>query len=406
VRNLKSVGGVLGLLSVMGLACQPPPPTLVTDDNNTDLPLRNAPDLSDRFREGDAEFERIFTPQDGLGPLYIRSSCGGCHQKANKGPGSVEKMAVVKTDGVTPAEDQSVLPYGHTVRPYKSAGATQALLAPPGASDLKLTVRNSPAVFGRGYLEAISDAEVERLAAEQAARSDGIHGRINRVTYHSQHNPGTLFHQHIPGETNLIGRFGLKARIASLDEFAADALQGDMGMTSPLRPTELPNPDGLTDDLVKGMDVTLEQVNLMGDYMRLLEIPKRNLPKGNGAALFAQVQCAVCHVPSLKTRADYPFSPLANVDAPVFTDLLLHDMGTALADGLNDESAGSRDWRTAPLMGLHTFHSFLHDGRAKSVEEAILAHQGPGSEANGSVTLFQQLSAADKATLLSYVNAL
>ena len=102
-----------------------------------------------------------------------------------------------------------------------------------------------PPVLGRGYLEAVADAEIERVEAEQAARGDGIHGRINRVTFASQPEPRSDVRALPAGRRACIGRFGLKARVATLDDFAADALQGDMGITTPMRPTELPNPDGL-----------------------------------------------------------------------------------------------------------------------------------------------------------------
>src|SRR5690606_2737517 len=125
----------------------------------------------------------------------------------------------------------------------------------------------------------VDDAEIERLAREAAARSGPIRGRIHRVSYQSEANPASVFHAHRPGTTNLIGRFGLKARIATLDEFTADALQGDMGLTNPLRPHELPNPDGLTDDQKPGVDLDLESVNFISDYVRLLEIPARRPPK-------------------------------------------------------------------------------------------------------------------------------
>jgi CxxC motif-containing protein (DUF1111 family) len=108
-------------------------------------------------------------------------------------------------------------------------------------------------------------------------------------------------------------------------------------------------------------------------------------------------------VPSLRTRADYPIAALAGIDAPLYTDVLLHDMGAALADGMTDESADSQGWRTAPLIGLRFSREFLHDGRASSVEDAILAHDG---EAKGASDAFRALSTADRATLLRYVQAL
>jgi CxxC motif-containing protein (DUF1111 family) len=276
-------------------------------------------------------------------------------------------------------------------------------IVPPDDPSVKVTTRVGPPVLGRGYLEAIDDAEIERVESEQAARSDAIHGFINRVTYASVPNPDATFGTFTQGQTNLIGRFGLKARVVTLDDFTADAFQGDMGMTTPMRPDEPPNPDGLTDDARTGVDLDIEHVNRIAFYLRRIAIPARPGATPAGAALFGQVQCSACHVPSLKTRADYPIAELANIDAPVFTDMLLHDMGPALADGMTDESATSTGWRTAPLIGLRFSKEYLHDGRALTVADAIAAHDGEASAARDA---FQALSSADQATLLQYVEAL
>jgi CxxC motif-containing protein (DUF1111 family) len=252
-------------------------------------------------------------------------------------------------------------------------------------------------------MEAVTDAEIERVEREQSTRSDGIRGRINRVMFISEANPDQKFHNYQKGQTGIIGRFGLKSRQPSLDDFAADAFQGDMGMTSPMRPEELPNPSGLTDDLKPGIDVDLKTVNQVADYMRMLEIPRREGLTAEGRRLFEQVKCAVCHVPSLKTRADYPIPALAGIDAPIYTDMLLHDMGPDLADGIEDQSSTGSEWRTAPLIGMKDLRNYLHDGRARSVEEAIKLHGGQGAV---SVEAFNALSDADRAVLLEFVNNL
>ncbi|MFT3768527.1 MAG: di-heme oxidoredictase family protein [Minicystis sp.] len=356
------------------------------------------------FFDGDALFGVPLHEADGLGPLYTRSSCGGCHATGLRGPGSVLKMAVVEGDGVTTSSDQSKLPWGNTVHPLVTAGATTPITAPEDPSVL-VSIRVGPPILGRGYLEAIADGEILRMAMEQSGRDDGIHGRVNHVVYASEPNPDATFNAHQKGEM-VIGRFGLKARIATLDEFTADALQGDMGITSPLRPTEIANPDGLTDDVKPGVDVDADSVNRRATYMRLTAIPRRSGLTDEGRALFEGARCGVCHAPSLKTRADYPISLLAGIDAPVFTDMLLHDMGDALADGVIDGQAASRDWRTAPLIGLRFNKTFMHDGRAATVEEAILLHDGKGSEAADSIARFRALSAADHDALLAFVSAL
>jgi CxxC motif-containing protein (DUF1111 family) len=359
---------------------------------------------SDRFSDGDALFDAPFRTSTGLGPVYIRHSCASCHADDARGPGVVEKFVVVGDDGMSPAPDQSMLPWGHTARPLVAGGATTPLDI-PDVPDLLVTIRAPTAVFGRGYIEAIDESEIFRVADEQAIRDDDISGRPSLVPWQSEANPDARFHDYGPGDSEIVGRFGLKARIATLDEFAADALQGDMSITNPLRPTELPNPDALTDDALAGVDADLEAVNLLGDYLRLLDIPAR--APTPGAALFESVGCAVCHVPALFTQADWPVPQLAAVDAPVYTDLLLHDMGPGFADGLEDAGgASSTEWKTAPLVGLRHLRSFLHDGRASTVEEAIVAHGSDGSEATAVVDAFEDLSDEDRLELLLFVESL
>jgi CxxC motif-containing protein (DUF1111 family) len=313
-------------------------------------------------------------------------------------------MAVVLDDGITPSPDQSKLAFGPTVHPLCTAGAHTPIV-PPDDPSVRVSLRMGPPILGRGYLEAIEDAEILRVEAEQAARGDGVHGHVNHVVYASEPNPDQTFNAHRKGDT-LVGRFGLKARIGTVDEFTADALQGDMGITSPLRPTEIPNPDGLTDDDKPGVDVTAESVNRRATYIRLTAIPRRAGLTDAGRALFESTGCAGCHVPSMKTRADYPIDLLAGIDAPVYTDMLVHDMGDDLADGVVEGEAGPRDWRTAPLIALRFEKTFLHDGRARSIEEAVLSHDGPGSEASASIARFRALSPADHDALLAFVSAL
>ena len=174
-----------------------------------------------------------------------------------------------------------------------------------------------------------------------------------------------------------------------------------MGITSPLRPTEIPNPDGLTDDFKPGVDVTIDSVNSRAMYVRTTAIPKRVAGDPRGPQLFVTAKCSVCHVPTLKTRADYPIVQLKGIDAPVYTDMLLHDLGTALADGIVEGLATGRDWRTAPLIGLRFNRAFMHDARATNpsgdlgaaLDAAILAHASAGSEANDSVATYQAMSA-------------
>jgi CxxC motif-containing protein (DUF1111 family) len=373
----------------------------------SDLPIAGLDaDVRARFDDGDTLFEAVFRDAQGLGPLYIRQSCASCHANDARGPGSVLKMALIGQDGV-PLDDQSALPYGATIRPHMAGGATQAVTVPDPQTGFMLTTRFGPAVFGRGSIEAILDSEIERVEAEQASGIDGVTGRINRVTFASEANPDRSFHTYEAGQPGLIGRFGLKARIATLDDFSADAFQGDMGITSPLRPEELPNPAG-RDDARPGVDIDAETVNHVADYVRLLRIPAREAAAENEHAqsLFADVGCDRCHVPSMRTRADYPIAQLADTDAVVYSDLLLHDMGADFNDGLREHDASGSEWRTAPLLGLRHLRNYLHDGRAKTIEEAITAHGTEGSEAAVAVERFLRLQASDRDELLEFVSAL
>ena len=409
-RGVTVVAVAAGMVVVCGAAgCESPStrrPDRIVAEDAVDLPLAgaSAEDLK-IFRDGDALFDVTFGARDGLGPLFIRSNCSACHAEAGRGPGLVEKMAPVD-----PAVGGEPLPYGPTIRPYVTGTATTPLVPPPDGwgQPLQRSRRLGPALWGRGYVEAVADAEIERLAAEQAARPDAIHGRINRVTYHSAAADDPGFQGHAAGDAGLIGRFGLKARVATISDFTADAFQGDMGITSPMRPTELVNPDGLTDDGKPGVDIDLDIVRDVAGYVRRIEIPRRDPALATSAArgLFEQALCSTCHAPALRTRADYPVALLADVDAPVYSDLLLHDMGDDLADGVADEGATGREWRTTPLIGLRFFGSYLHDARAHTIDEAITMHAGPGSQANEAVSRYQALPEAERAELLRFVSSL
>lgn len=387
----------LALALSWGLAgCGPLP--MVRSDTSSDLPLKG---IDERWRaqfdEGDRLFDVPFREADGLGPLYIRQSCGSCHTAAARGPGTVLRLVQVDADGSSTV-GQPALTLGSVVRPFATGGASPILQ--PDRADVHVQTRAGIPVMGRGWLEAIADSELERVEAEQARGTDGVSGRINHVTWKSEFNPETAFHQHRPGDV-VIGRFGLKARQPTLDDFAADALQGDMGLTSPLRPHEVANAQGLLDDAKPGVDVTLAQTNALGDYVRLLAIPSRR--ETNGRAQFTAAGCGTCHVPSLRTRADYPIAQMADADAAVFSDLLLHDLGPALADGITDGEAGPTEWRTAPLIGVRFLTAFLHDGRTDDLETAIRLH---GGEAATSVNAFSALSVEDRTSLLNFVSSL
>lgn len=350
------------------------------------LPLATATDEElQRFREGDTLFEATVRESDGLGPLYVRDSCAACHQGDGRGPGFVNKFAA--SADLSRAELSRLLPFGATERPFVTASAKLPLLS-PDLVKLRSVRRLPPAVFGRGYLEAISETELERVAQLAAARTGPVRGRPNRL------------------KSGAIGRFGVKARLATLEDFTADALNGDMGVTTPQRPREPSGPEGLDDDSKPGVDFDAKRVARISDYVRLLEIPARKGEDSAARALFNAVGCATCHVPSLRTDQHFRVESLADIEAVIFSDLLLHDMGEALSDGQYEEDARPREFRTAPLMGLRFLSTLLHDGRAHNVVEAIEAHGAPGSEGQASAQHFRELSVDDRARLVRFVEAL
>jgi len=352
-----------------GCGQRAPTPSVAPEINLPNLPLRLiTAEQRELFDEGDMLFETTMRPADGLGPHFIQKACASCHRDDGRGPGIVPKMM----------------------------------------PNRQVTNRLPPAVFGRGYIEAVADREIERMEVLARGRTNSIKGRVHRVRYLAEGNIDKRYHQHQPRAANatLIGRFGVKARIATLDEFTADALQNDMGLTSPLRPLEVADKDGLKEDGKPGIDVTVARVNALADYARLLEIPPRVPPSPEAQILFAQSLCSSCHTPTLQTRQDYPINALAGIDAPVFTDLLLHDMGSAMSDGMQEGDAGPQDFRTTPLIGLRFYPAFMHDGRARTVAAAIDAHGASDSEARDSVQAFNALTPAQQAILVRYVESL
>ena len=193
----------------------------------------------------------------------------------------------------------------------------------------------------------------------------------------------------------------------------AGAYNGDMGVTSPLFPTETcagqTNCSGLSDD----PEITEEVLDAVTVYLQTLAVPApRNLEDEGvlqGRKLFSEIGCASCHIPRSKTGVFAGIPAISNQIIYPYTDMLLHDMGDGLADGRPDFLADGREWKTRPLWGIgmselvngHTH--FLHDGRARNFEEAILWH---GGEAELSVDQFKHLASEDRASLISFLKAL
>ena len=328
-------------------------------------------------------FSTLFTPQDGLGPLFNARGCVSCHQSPAPGGMGAEGLGTVVRVGRTTSTgfDPLVGRGGPVARAHSVTELGVPCEMEPGipASANVTSVRNAPALFGLGQLDAVPDATIR---AGAVAYPDGVHGRPNLI-------PGANGTVHI-------GRFGWKADTPTLAEFVAGAFRTELGITNPLAPDDLvtPAPDcpGPPADTLRDDGVRVAAVLVF--VSALDPPPPPTTPDPRGQAVFGELGCAECHAPNVTmgSQALHPYS-----------DLLLHAMGPALDDGVVQGQATGRDWRTAPLWGLGQRVRFLHDGRARTIEAAISAHAG---EAESAVQRFQQLAGDDHMALLRFLGSL
>lgn len=390
---------------------------------------------------GDKAFETTFVADStifsGKGPLYNNVSCISCHHNDGKGtptagfqnssllfrvslPGEDLRGAPLSIPGFGfQLQDRAligILPEAHidiqyTNVPVTYPDGTAVTLRKPVytvqnayihlPAGYLLSPRLAPPVFGIGLLENIPESTIVGFADEDDKDGDGISGRPNYI-YDTVVNK------------RLLGRFGLKANTTTLDRQVALAYQQDMGVTNSLLPDEncrgQLQDDGKKDKKPELQDSILKAVIF---YVKTLAVPaRRNVNDATnlqGQALFNQLNCSGCHKPTIQTGVDLTVPYLSNQRIHPYTDLLLHDMGNGLADGRPDFTATGSEWRTMPLWGIGLFEQtngvpyYLHDGRARSIEEAILWHDG---EAKKSKDQFMQLSKADRKALLQFVKSL
>jgi CxxC motif-containing protein (DUF1111 family) len=376
----------LAVLALVAAACAPRhelggPLDGLTQDEET------------RFAAGRTVFEKEFTPATGLGPIFNSAACAECHEDpVVLGHGDEVELHVAAFDPSTGTCD----PLAGRGGPVIQKSVTPALKAALGIDSEPVPAeasaradRSSPAILGFGLLDAVPDAEILALADPDDRDGDGISGRPNHF---------------VDGR---LGRFGRKALVPTLREFNAGAFVVEMGITNPEAPTEEtigggPIPAGV--DPVAEPELTADQLSLADDFVRFAAPPDPQ-PLGRtakkGRAIFYDIQCQRCHVPSL-TTGDSPVKALRHREVYAYTDLLLHDMGTALADICLGDATPS-EFRTAPLMGVRLSTTFLHDGRAKTLEEAIRLHDG---EAARSRAKFEALTAKQRDELLAFLRSL
>ncbi len=377
--------------------------TTAPDDGDLfDAPLDGlSPAEQAAFAEGDAQFGNAFAITNGLGPIFNNVSCASCHSGDGRGrPENVLTRFSV-------AGDPSPNLGGPQIQDRAIPGAEVESL-PAGA---EVSRRLPPPVFGVGLIEAIPADSILIRVDVADSDGDGISGRANMVT------PAEFVPAHEPGggPGPVLGRFSRKAQVSSLLQQTAEAYHQDIGITTDFLSVENVNPlaSSATQaaDHVADPELPASVVRSVVAYLRLLAPPAPGEPtesRERGRQVFGAVQCASCHVPTLRTAA-HATPALARRDVALYSDLLLHDMGSGLADYRTDGDASGTEWRTAPLWGMRIMRDFLngeafllHDGRARSVEEAILMH---GGEAQAARDAFAALSAEDRAALLDFVES-
>jgi CxxC motif-containing protein (DUF1111 family) len=389
---------------------------------------------------GDTRFEQTFVTapapiNSGLGPIYNNVSCTSCHHNDGIGvptTGEAQSSLLIRISmtgmdehgGPMPVpgfgmqlQDKAVFgktPEGkvtifYTYKTYYfSDGEAYELRTPTyaltdlykSAGGYLVSPRLAPPVFGIGLLEAVPEDEIIALAAKNRMNNDLIKGKPNyvwdQVTQSMQ-----------------LGRFGWKANTASVLAQVASAYNQDMGVTNKIFQVESSFSQSQYDGLKDDPELPDSILNAVKYYVQTLAVPaRRNVSDINilkGKKLFMDAKCGNCHLETLTTGVNVAFRQMSNQTIHPYTDLLLHDMGTGLADNRPDFQANGQEWRTAPLWGLGLYETvnfpayYLHDGRARTVIEAIMWH---GGEAEQAKQYFQNLRKQDRDAFIKFLKSL
>lgn len=351
-----------------------------------------------QFVRGDIAFnDQVFTPETGLGPLFVANACGSCHPGDGKG----HPFTTLTRFGQVDENGNQYLDRGGPQLQNRAIPGFLPEQLPAGTSFSKLT---PPANSGLGYLDAVSDEEILAWADPNDADGDGISGVPNWIPMKAylQPRPGAVI---VNGK--YIGRFGKKAAAYDLHQQTAQAYNEDMGISSSYEVVDTHSRLPVTPEI---SDQTIHDVVF---YLKTLKAPvAREINDNNvlqGKSLFNDLGCAGCHRPEMTTGPS-PISALANKTVHPYSDLLLHDMGPGLDDGYTEGTAKTYEWRTPPLWGLGLSkysqggqYFLMHDGSARSIEQAILMH---GGEADASRKLFQAASTESKKQLIRFLESL
>ncbi len=403
---------VLFILSVLAMAaelfsCRKMLPQTPDPEETLAEPLEGlTPEQLFLFSMGDENFSHVFSREQGLGPVFVQTSCEGCHVKDGKGNpfNNVTRFGKYVNGTWDPLYDQG----GPQLQPRAIANYL-AETVPQGASSDQLL---PPNVTGLGLLEAVPDSVLLALSDSADADGDGISGKVNWISPRSYFIPKP---DRISRNGKYIGRFGRKASSVDLVQRVTDAFHGDIGITSEYEMTDPFNytVSSLNGDHVADPEIPFSTLSQTVFYMRTLKAPPRrntgNSDVQAGEAIFIQTGCAKCHIPTLATGYS-EIEALRYKTFHPYADLLLHDMGPALDKGYTEGSALSSEWRTPPLWGFGLQQNsqggsifLLHDGRARTVEQAVSYH---GGEAAFASHAFQSLSESDKQKLIAFLKSL
>jgi CxxC motif-containing protein (DUF1111 family) len=416
---LLSVGGLLFLVFAMGPAGSSP----TFGDPFAGLSSANQA----LFVAGQANFESPDTPASGLGPVFNNTPCASCHSVGGVGGGSA--LLETRYGTVTNGVFNPLTQYGGSLIHAQGIGTFPTLVEsplgpvgtlvnfvgeivpqPPAVPNGPATIaagRRTTPLFGLGLVDAVPSSTFENIANHEQQLTPETAGRVNVVS-------DVFADGQAPQE--LAGRFGWKCQHSTLFAFSGDAYLNEIGITTPFLPDENvpqdPNHGRLVNPALLAAnpgpqptnDPDNSSITQFNQFMTLLA-PPPPLPLTRqaqiGQKVFSAIGCANCHLPTLQTGRS-PIRQLNNATFHPFSDFLLHDMGS-LGDGIAQAGAGQTEMRTAPLWGVRILTTFLHDGRATTLSQAILAHAGQGAAA---AEAFSDLNGQQQAALIAFLNSL
>ncbi|MEX0821433.1 MAG: di-heme oxidoredictase family protein [Rhodothermales bacterium] len=419
-RRWSLIALLVASTAIGGCDLLPPAPP---DNELLDGPIDGLSDAQRAaFFRGDEEFNRVFSTANGLGPLFVAHSCATCHPGDGDGHPVFNLTRFGRVNG---ASFDPMIEHGGPQIQNRAMPGYEPESVPSGATGI--TQLTAPSVTGLGLLEAVDDATLLSLTDPDDADGDGISGRVQLIdstdfiaeitSIESILQAGSADdrRRQAPIDGRYVGRFGKKAVSINLVHQTVSAYSVDMGLTTDLIPRDLFNPGvgGFATDNVPDPEIPSNVVDNVVFYLRTLRPPPRREADHpdvlKGERLFDEIGCTSCHLPTLQTGRS-EIAALNEVTFHPYTDLLLHDMGSDLDDGYTEGRALTSEWRTAPLWGIGLSDSFqggktffLHDGRARTLIEAIRYHGGEGASSR---ERFDALSDEEQQQVVTFLRSL